>query len=214
MAAEKARWRERFRAERRALPPERRAAASAEVARRLAVLVGERLRRQPGGAVALFWPLPGEVDLRGLAEALRRDGVPVALPAVVGESEVGASPRELVWRLFEGADQLADGPWGLSEPAASAPAAAPDGLAVVVVPGLAFGRDGSRLGMGGGFYDAALAQTPALRVGVAFAPALVDTVPVEPHDQLVDAVVTEAGVVWTGARGTSGARPARNTRPG
>ena len=191
MAAEKARWRERFRAVRRALPAERRAAASAEVARRLAEVVGASLAETPGGAVALFWPMAGEVDLRELAESLRTDDVLVALPAVVGD-------HQLAWRAFEGEDRLADGLWGLREPPATAEVVSPDRLAVVAVPGLAFGRDGSRLGMGGGFYDAALAQTAALRVGVAFSATLVAAVPPEAHDQRLDAVVTEAGVVWTG----------------
>ena len=215
MAAEKARWRERFRAARRSIPVERRAAASAEVARRLAAVVGETLgRRTPGApdavapdAVALFWPLPGEVDLRALAASLHQAGVPVALPAVVGG-------RRLAWRRFEGAGRLADGPWGLREPPPDARPVAPARLAVVAVPGLAFGRDGSRLGTGGGFYDAALAETAALCVGVAFAETLVDAVPTEPHDRRLDAVVTEAGVAWTGARGRAGGPAPRNSGPG
>ena len=73
---------------------------------------------------------------------------------------------------------------------------APDALAAVAVPGLAFGRDGSRLGYGGGFYDQALAETAALRVGVAGSWALVDAVPTEPHDARLDAVVTEAETWW------------------
>ena len=192
MAAEKARWRERFRALRRATPPGAR--ASRQAAARLAALVGGR-----PGAVALFWPLPGEVDLRPLADSLRQSGVPVALPAVVG-------PRELAWRRFEGAERLAEARWGLREPGPDADPVAPDALAVVAVPGLAFGRDGSRLGYGGGFYDAALAETTALRVGVALSWALVDAVPTEPHDARLDAVVTEAETWRLGS-------PSRPRRP-
>ncbi len=187
MAAEKAAWRERFRRVRQSLAPAR-AEASAQIGRRLAEVVGERLGG-PADAVALFWPLPGEVDLRALAESLRASGVTVALPVVAGR-------RRLAWRAFGGADGLAHGPWGLREPAEDAAPVEPARLAVVAVPGLAFGRDGSRLGYGGGFYDAALAQTPALRAGAAFAASLVDAVPSEPHDERLDAVVTEAGVEW------------------
>ena len=101
MAAEKARWRERFRARRRAAAPEALARASARIADGLAALVDERR-----GTVALFWPLPGEVDLRGLAEALRQSGAAVALPAVVG-------PRQIEWRRFEGVKRLVEGRWGV-----------------------------------------------------------------------------------------------------
>ena len=190
MAAEKAAWRGRFRAARRAAPASALSQASGQIAARLRPVVGAALAER-GGAVALFWPLPGEVDLRPLAAGLRRAGVAVALPAVAG-------PRRLAWRAFGGADGLVDGPWGLREPPATAAAVAPGGLAVVVVPGLAFGRDGSRLGYGAGFYDAALARTPALAVGVAVSSALVDAVPTEPHDRALDAVVTEREVAWTG----------------
>ena len=194
MAAEKAAWRERFRHVRQSLAAEVRAEASAQIARRLAEVVGERLDG-PADTVALFWPLPGEVDLRALAESLRASGVTVALPAVAGR-------RQLAWRAFEGTDHLADGPWGLREPADHAAPVDPARLAVVAVPGLAFGRDGSRLGTGGGFYDAALAQTAALRVGVAFAATLTAAVPSEPHDERLDAVVTEAGAEWVRHVGT------------
>jgi 5-formyltetrahydrofolate cyclo-ligase len=75
----------------------------------------------------------------------------------------------------------------------------PADLDVVVVPALALGRDGSRLGYGGGYYDAFLAETPAARVGVAFAACLVPSVPSEPHDARLDAVVTEDEVVRVSA---------------
>ena len=183
-AAEKAAWRRRFRAIREETPPRALAAASRQIVGRLRALPEVAAAR----AVHLFWPVAGEVDLRPLAEALAADGVTVALPAVVG-------PRALAHRRFEGAGRLVEGRWGLMEPAPDAPAVDPARLDVVVVPALALGRDGSRLGTGGGFYDAFLATTPALRVGVAVSAALVDAVPTEPHDARLDVVVTEAETV-------------------
>ncbi len=187
MAAEKAAWRRRFRAVREEAPLDARAVASRQIV--------ERLRALPEVASAevvhLFWPLPGEVDLRPLAESLRSRGVTVALPVVVG-------PRALAHRRFEGADRLAEGRWGLREPAPDAPPVGPTQLDVVVVPALALGRDGSRLGYGGGFYDAFLGDTPALRVGVAVSAALVDAVPAAPHDARLDVVVTDAETIRVG----------------
>ena len=118
MAAEKAAWRARFRAARRALSPAARAAASARIVGRLAAVVdgalGDGARAGDGAgtetrAVALFWPLSDEPDLRPLADALRQRGAAVALPVVVG-------PRRMVWRAYRGPRRLAPGPWGLSEP--------------------------------------------------------------------------------------------------
>ena len=76
------------------------------------------------------------------------------------------------------------------------PAPDPASIDVVIVPGTAFTPAGDRLGQGGGWYDRFLARvTPdCLKVGVAFAPQLVDSLPVEPHDLRVDVVVTEHSV--------------------
>ena len=65
----------------------------------------------------------------------------------------------------------------------------------MIVPGLAFTRRGDRLGQGGGWYDRVLAgvRDDCVTIGVAFAPQLVDELPVEPHDRPVDLVVTEHG---------------------
>ncbi len=80
-------------------------------------------------------------------------------------------------------------------------------LDAVLVPGLAFDLNGRRLGRGGGHYDRFLVRLrpDCLRVGVCFEGQIVDTVPADPWDQPVDAVVTEAGVREGGARGA--ARP-------
>ena len=71
----------------------------------------------------------------------------------------------------------------------------PASLDVVVVPGLAFARDGRRLGRGRGHYDRFLAGVApgCLRVGVAFSEQLVDDIPMAAHDVRLDAVVTDVG---------------------
>jgi 5-formyltetrahydrofolate cyclo-ligase len=63
---------------------------------------------------------------------------------------------------------------------------------VVIVPGLAFTAAGDRLGQGGGWYDRFLAKLGpgATKIGVAFTPQIVDSLPVEPHDIRVDVVIT------------------------
>ena len=184
MAAEKAAWRERFQALRRALPPPARAAASARIVAAVRALPEARAAR----VVHVFWPLADEVDVRGLALGWRAEGKVVALPAVAGA-------RRLTHREFGGASALVAGPWGTREPAPDAPAVEPAEVDLVVVPALALGRDGTRLGYGGGFYDAFLAETPALRVGVAFGHAVVASVPSEPHDARLAVVVSEAETV-------------------
>ncbi len=194
VSSEKAALRQRFRAVRAdALP-----GVSASIVARVLALP----EVASAHAVMAFWPLVdrGEVDVRPLIDALVTRGVTVALPAVVP----GPVPR-LVARAYV-PDALVAGRWGLMEPADDAPLA--DVLDVVVVPALALGRDGSRLGYGGGYYDAFLATTPALRVGVAPHACLVDALPAEPHDAGLDVVVTERATLHTAGSSRNAADPA------
>lgn len=183
VAAEKAAWRERFRAARTALTPERRAAASRViVARAEAACAGARV-------VSLFWPLVarGEVDVRPLLARLVAQGATVALPTVASWQ-----PPRLVHRAVAWEADLVAGPWGLAEPHPGCPEVPPGAVEVALVPALGLGRDGSRLGYGGGYYDGYLADASrARRVGLVWHACLVDALPMEAHDVHLDAVLTE-----------------------
>ena len=189
--AEKAAWRERFRTRRAALPEAARADASAAIVARAAALLAG------ADTVSLYWPLVarGEVEVRPLIALLLARGATVALPVVASRHP----PRLALRRIVTEAD-LVDGPFGLCEPDASCPAVAPGALDAVVVPALGVARDGTRIGYGGGFYDAFLARTDALRLGLVWAACLVDALPSEPFDVRLDAVVTERETLWTGRR--------------
>ena len=69
-------------------------------------------------------------------------------------------------------------------------------LDLLVIPGLAFDRQGGRLGYGKGYFDRLLlgARADALLAAVAFECQLVAAVPMQPYDVRVDAVITEAGI--------------------
>ena len=64
---------------------------------------------------------------------------------------------------------------------------------LVLVPGIAFTRDGARMGRGFGFFDRFLAHRagPAIKIGVAFRFQIVESLPLEPHDVKLDLVVTD-----------------------
>ena len=83
--------------------------------------------------------------------------------------------------------------WQLREPIHdSDKLMAPAGVDLVLVPGVAFSRQGARLGRGGGFYDRLLSRPDfrARRIGVCFERQLLDELPTEPHDCAVDLVIT------------------------
>jgi len=70
----------------------------------------------------------------------------------------------------------------------------PETIDLVLVPGLAFSRDRHRLGRGGGFFDKLLGgrYAQAFKLGVCFSFQVVDQVPNEPHDVVMDAVITQS----------------------
>ncbi len=167
---------------RRRLDPAERAAASARITTRLRDL--PLLRRV--GVVAVYAATADEVDLDAYARWLRGVGVRTLLPRVRGER------LELVTVTDDA--PLRAGHRGVREPGGIV--IDPSVVEAVIVPGVAFDPHGGRLGHGGGHYDRLLAGLPstARRVGVAFACQVVPAVPIEAHDEVVDAVVTERAV--------------------
>ena len=163
------------------------AALGAEERARQSLLVTERLRRLIGeerpAVAALFAPLPDEVDIGGLAAEVR---CRIVLPRV----ECSGEAALMEFHDFDPA-AMARGAFGIDEPQGGA-ACRPGEIDLMVVPGMAFTRDGLRLGRGKGFYDRYMAREGfrARCIGVCFSHQLLDSLPAEPHDRRVDAVVT------------------------
>lgn len=182
--------RARLRAARRAgpAPAASRAAAVAE-----AVLsdpqVAQRLAA-PNAVVLAYVALRYEPPTLALRARLAAAGARVLLP-------VAQPDGRLDWVDDPGLD--AGRAWGVG--AAGAPADMPLGTAaataaaVIIVPALAAGRDGRRLGQGGGYYDRWLAGLPTaaaggpLRVALVGPDEVLTDIPVEPHDARVDVVI-------------------------
>lgn len=130
--------------------------------------------------VLLYKHKGAEFSVNSLGNAAFRDGKQVAFPRVEGE--------RLVLHHIDGWTGLMPGAFGIDEPVASAPVVEPSAVEVAVVPGLAWTKEGARLGQGGGFYDRLLSQIGGATMGVGFDVQMVDEVPLEPHDVPVDQV--------------------------
>jgi 5-formyltetrahydrofolate cyclo-ligase len=134
---------------------------------------------RPRGAELDPWPL-----MRRFAEA----GAQLALPV--------ATSREapLIFRAYAPGDPLAPDAFGIAAPLPLAPEVRPD---LVIAPLLAFDRFGNRMGQGAGHYDRTLAalraRRPTVVLGLAYAGQEVARAPAEPHDQPLDAILTELG---------------------
>jgi len=85
--------------------------------------------------------------------------------------------------------------FGMLEPDITLPQIRPSDIDVVFVPGVAFDRQGARIGFGGGYYDRFLPRTHALRVGITYDECLSEQLPFEKHDQRVDWIVTPSQIV-------------------
>ena len=140
-----------------------------------------------GALIALYAHKGSEVETTLLDEALRASGYRIAYPRVVGEARVLAFHEVSI-------GELGVARWGLREPAdVGATAVTIEEISAFIVPGVAFDRSGGRIGWGKGHYDAtlAVAHPNAVRIGIAFECQLVDNVPRESHDAVLDAVMTE-----------------------
>ena len=72
----------------------------------------------------------------------------------------------------------------------------PEVFDLVLVPGVAFGRDGSRMGMGAGYYDRFLPQAKqAVVMGVAYDFLLQSSLPCDEHDVKMQCIVSESGII-------------------
>ena len=169
------------------------AGARAEAAARIADNVLAAVALAPAAVVSGYWPFADEVDPRPLMLALHARGHPLCLPVV----ERPGTP--LAFRAWAPGEALTEGVFATSVPAPDRPRVVPDCL---LVPLLAFDRDGYRLGFGAGYYDltlAALEGSGRLSVGLAFAAQEVSRLPREPHDMALDWIVTERGALHIGA---------------
>jgi 5-formyltetrahydrofolate cyclo-ligase len=168
-----------------ALPAEARARAAEAVASR-----AFPLSIVPGIIVSGFSPLKTEINPLPLMRKLADAGAELALPVVAGRG------KPLIMRAWKVGDTLASGQWGIREPMPDAPEVAPD---ILLVPLLAFDRQGNRIGYGAGYYDMTIAalraRKPVVAVGVAYAAQEIDAVPVTPRDARLDLVLTEHEVI-------------------
>ncbi len=137
-----------------------------------------------------FLPIGSELDLRPMLADMSDAKHTIVLPCVVGNG------MPLLFREWKIGDPLVEEKFGTMAPADAAPEHVPD---ILLVPMLAFDKAGFRLGYGGGFYDRTLEKIRAMKkviaVGVAYGAQQVDEVPRGEHDQPLDLIVTDEGII-------------------
>ena len=187
-AGQKRELRKRILAARRSLSAGERMAYSEKIT--------ERLLSHPALAQAkkvfAYAAAPDEVQTETLLSRLIEMGRQIAVPWITGKRMMEAA-------LVPSMDVLEYGAYHILTVRAERRAILPpQEFDCIIVPGVAFGLDGRRLGMGGGYYDAFLPKaTKAVRIAAAFQCQITEDIPTCPYDCGVDWIVTETGVYPT-----------------
>lgn len=188
-------------------PPEMSKQRLRQIARDRLADISREERRRAGAAIdRLVWTvpeiararvllvfahLPSEVPTDAIAAEARARGITVTYPRCLPET------REMALHHVASAEELLDGgTHGIREPRESCPLVRLEEIDAALVPGLAWDRAGGRLGRGAGYYDRLFASPGwrGFRCGLFFAAQEFESIPVDPWDVPLDAVVTEAGV--------------------
>lgn len=149
---------------------------------------GEAVAFDPGTVVSGFMPIRSEADIRPLMDFLRRRGARLCVPVVLDRETI-------LFRELRPGVPLVDTGFGTRGPGPDAAELDPE---LLLMPLSAFDGSGNRIGYGAGHYDRAIDKlrkkglNPRL-IGIAFDCQEVASVPAEPHDVALSAVITESG---------------------
>ena len=150
----------------------------------------QRLRSLPAyqeaSVMATYLSFPHEVDTSFLIDAAQADGKQVVIPKTIQRS---------VWNLWPISQKLKQTSFGLLEPEEGSPAIDQSEIDLIHVPGVAFQKDGYRLGYGGGYYDRYLADFDGATVSTIYACQEVDFSPAS-HDIPVQEVLVDESTIW------------------
>lgn len=132
--------------------------------------------------ILLYHSLPDEVNTH---ELIRRwsNKKRILLPVVNG--------NDLELKEYKGENELENGQYGISEPT-GLPFLSFNEIDLAVIPGMAFDKDGNRLGRGKGYYDrllARLSSSKIYKIGLCFDFQFLPHIPAEAHDVVMDEIL-------------------------
>ena len=169
---------------RREIREKKRAMSQAEIISRsekLGELFLKSQAYQNAKTISGYLPYNQEVRTVPMLEQALRDGKRVAVPKIYGDT--------MRFLYLEDLSKVEKNDMGIPEPVADTPVAE-DKTALVLMPGLAFTKQGDRMGYGGGFYDRFLAGEPDHpTLALCYDFQIVDSLPTEEFDIPVDTVL-------------------------
>lgn len=135
--------------------------------------------------------IPPEVPTVRIIEQAWSEGKEVAVPKCNPEK------KTMEFKKISSFNQLESVYYGLLEPVEETAKARKEELDVMIVPGLAFTKEGYRLGFGGGYYDRFLSHYRGATLALTYELQLMDDLPIEVHDIAVSKLITPSRILRT-----------------
>nr|WP_269205477.1 5-formyltetrahydrofolate cyclo-ligase [Clostridium botulinum] len=138
-------------------------------------------------AIFIYVSFNGEVDTHRIIKYSLNNGKIVCVPKVISNSKYMNAVK------INSFDELIKGTYGILEPKDSCELVDKKDIDLVLVPGMAFDKEGRRIGYGGGFYDVFLRkiEDKAPKVALAYRFQILDSIPYEEHDISVDRIISD-----------------------
>lgn len=133
----------------------------------------------------VYYPVKNEPNVLLIAENALKEGKKVAFPIS------NTNEFTLTFGVIDSLDQLFCGAYSIPEPPIDALKYVDNDNTLCIVPGLAFDRNGKRIGYGKGYYDRFLKDFRGISVGLCYSQFLIDSLPVDDYDISVDMVISD-----------------------
>lgn len=139
--------------------------------------------------IALYSPVNGEADVRGIFEICKSMGKTVCFPKVV-------SKEEMQFLCVDSLNELSCGMFNILEPSGEKICKKED-IDIILVPGICFDTNMYRVGYGGGFYDRFLKNSDILKIGICFSEQIFKkgAINAESTDIPMDMLLCEKGFI-------------------
>jgi 5-formyltetrahydrofolate cyclo-ligase len=134
-----------------------------------------------------FVSFKSETDTHKIIKYAIQDGKTICVP------RIKTKQKGIEIFKIDSFDQLEKGYFGILEPLESCIAVDSKDIDLILMPGVAFDRQGGRLGYGAGFYDRFLSNmsNSVNKIAVAYHFQVLDNIPMDEHDVRIDGIVTE-----------------------
>lgn len=138
--------------------------------------------------VLMYYPINGELSPLKVFDFCIGSGKKVAFPVCRNED------NSLIFRQVSSLAQLQAATLEIPEPTDDRPSVTPNERTLCIVPAIALGKNGERLGYGGGYYDKFLADFVGKSAGFVYSELVTDDIPQEKFDVKLDMIITESEV--------------------